>query len=98
MRIFCKKVVLLPTEHCSPFHEVKSFFRKEFQPFKCFLEGCIVPIASKNESRTRNGMTDGSEMTSTGDGNANSGDVWVPDAVAYRLAMLIRLGETLLTR
>lgn len=31
-------------------------------------------------------MTDGSEMTTTGDGNVNSGDVWVPDTVAYRLA------------
>ena len=40
-------------------------------------------------------MTDGSEVTTTGDGNVNSGGVWVPDTVAYRLATLTQSGGTL---
>lgn len=91
-RVFGKKVVFLPTVHCSPFHKVKSFFRKEFQSLEYFLERRIVPIASKDKSRTRNGVTDGSEVTTTGDGNVNPGGVWVPDTVAYRLATPTRSG------
>ena len=37
-------------------------------------------------------MTDGSEMTTTGDRNVNSGDFWVPNTMTYRLATLTRSG------
>ena len=43
-------------------------------------------------------MTNGGEMTATGDGNVNSGDVWVPDTVAYRLATLTWSDGTLSMR
>ena len=36
-------------------------------------------------------MSDGSEMTATSEGNVNSSNVRVPDAVAYRLAVLRQL-------
>jgi len=37
-------------------------------------------------------------MTTTCKGNVNSGDAWMPDTVAYRLAVLTRSGGTLSTR
>ena len=57
-----------------------------------------MPIASENKSRTRSGVTDGSEMTTTSDGNVDSGDVRVPDTVAYRLATLTWSGGALSKR
>jgi hypothetical protein len=54
-----------------------------------------VLISSKNRSRARNRMTNRGEMATTGEGNVNSGDGWIPDAVAYRLAVLTRSGGTL---
>ena len=41
-------------------------------------------------------MTNGSKMATASKGDVNPCDVWVPDAVAYRLAILRRSGETLL--
>jgi hypothetical protein len=98
LRIFGNKVMVLPTEHCSPFHEVKCFFRKEFQSLDYFLERRSVLIASKNKSRTRDGMTNGSEMSTAGDGNVNSGGFLVPNTVAYRLTILTQSGRTLSMR
>ena len=43
-------------------------------------------------------MTDGGEMASASEGNVNPCNIWVPDAVAYRLAMFVRSGGTLSTR
>lgn len=54
-----------------------------------------MPIASENKSWTRNGMANGSEMSTTGNGNVNSGDIWVPNTVAYCLATLTRSGGTM---
>jgi len=56
-----------------------------------------VLIVSENKGRPGDGMANGSEMTTTGEGNVNSGDAWVPDAIAYCLAMLTLSGGTLST-
>ena len=49
-----------------------------------------MSICSRNKGRTGDGMANGGEMTTTGEGDVNPGDIWVPDAVAYRLAILTR--------
>ena len=42
-------------------------------------------------------MPDGSEMTATSKGDVDPGDIWVPDAVTYRLAMSSWSSETFST-
>ena len=43
-------------------------------------------------------MANRGEMTTTCEGNVNSGNIWVPDTVAYRLATLTRSGGKSSTR
>ena len=52
-------------------------------------------IVSNAKNRSRNAMAKGSEMTTTGDGDVNSGDAWVPNTVTYRLATLTISGGRL---